>query len=239
MRALAVLARWRCNIALCDGLVSVHSLDSLERLCTLNSAQARAEAFAVNVEEALPRVVLAASCLNAFLFYKLANPVQLYREIPLRVPPAQMVWQGELLSLATAGGVRTVDASVGHTVFEHEGGGAAGEKVRLRGIHENQRWLPVRGYRTEHWSDEARRKASTPPCRPAALLPCRPAAPLPHCPAALWSDEARRKASTAPAPPPALAATPLYRRLASPPSPPHPTPRRGRGAGSAAWISPV
>ena len=79
---------------------------------------------AVNVEEALPRVVLAASCLNAFLFYKLANPVQLYREIPLRVPPAQMVWQGELLSLATAGGVRTVDASVGHTVFEHEGGGA-------------------------------------------------------------------------------------------------------------------
>ena len=44
VRQLAVLASTRVVVALCNGIVSVHGLDSLAELCTLNNNATRAEA---------------------------------------------------------------------------------------------------------------------------------------------------------------------------------------------------
>lgn len=194
VRQLVVLAASGVVIALCDGIVSVHSIESLEQLCILNNPNTRADTFAANVEdERLPRVVLAVSAHKSLLFYRLANPVQLFRELELRVEPSQIVWQGEMLSLATARGLKVpchpfpslpvpsgpttpqpclcaalsvrpllscvalarrrsmpstsppplqvIDATVGHTVLEHNGGGQHVECC----VYEFHRWLPVRG----------------------------------------------------------------------------------------------
>ena len=87
VRQLAVLAASRVVVSLCDGIVNVHSTDTLELLSTLNNASTRAEVFATNVEEErLPRVVMAVAALKSLVFFRLANPVQARRCAPEATP---------------------------------------------------------------------------------------------------------------------------------------------------------
>ena len=120
VKQLVVLASVRVVVVLCNGLATVHALDTLAQLCVLNNAETKAEALCCNCDERLPRVVLLVAAQSSLLFYRLANPVVLYRELPVRTPPSTMTWQGDALSLAHPTGVTVIDANVGHTLFEQE-----------------------------------------------------------------------------------------------------------------------
>ena len=119
IRQVEVLGDAMVVVALCDGLVTCHRSESLELLCTLNNVACKAEAFACSYDEAIPRVCLSVAMHGSLLFFRLANPVQLYRELHVRVPPSQMHWSDKLLSLATVSALRVLDADAGHTVLEH------------------------------------------------------------------------------------------------------------------------
>ena len=175
VKQLVVLASVRVVVVLCNGLATVHALDTLAQLCVLNNAETKAEALCCNCDERLPRVVLLVAAQSSLLFYRLANPVVLYRELPVRTPPSTMTWQGDALSLAHATGVTVIDANVGHTLFEQ----GFAQESRLCAAYENQRWVPLKGWGQTllpgdmcgQWCDAAFRRSSrsTPSrCSPAA-----------------------------------------------------------------------
>ena len=142
VKQLVVLASVRVVVVLCNGLATVHALDTQAQLCVLNNAETKAEALCCNCDERLPRVVLLVAAQSSLLFYRLANPVVLYRELPVRTPPSTMTWQGDALSLAHATGVTVIDANVGHTLFEQ----GFAQESRLCAAYENQRWVPLKGW---------------------------------------------------------------------------------------------
>ena len=142
VKQLVVLASVRVVVVLCNGLATVHALDTLAQLCVLNNAETKAEALCCNCDERLPRVVLLVAAQSSLLFYRLANPVVLYRELPVRTPPSTMTWQGDALSLAHPTGVTVIDANVGHTLFEQ----GFAQESRLCAAYENQRWVPLKGW---------------------------------------------------------------------------------------------
>ena len=72
VRAVQVLADHRVVVVLCNGLATVHAIDSLAKLCTLNTDKTKAEAMCVNREERLPRVMLSAAAQRSLLFYRLS-----------------------------------------------------------------------------------------------------------------------------------------------------------------------
>ena len=128
----------------------MHDINTLDKLCDLNNSATKAETFICNAEEAIPRVCLSVASHHSLLFFRLANPVQLYRELRLKGPPARMEWAADFLSIATISSLSVTDTQSGQSHLEHPysiasatslGGGALEESraSALAVVHENQR----------------------------------------------------------------------------------------------------
>ena len=149
VRQVALIGSAHICIALCDGIVSVHDIKTLNKLCDLNNAATKAETFVCNAEEAIPRVCLSVASQHSLLFFRLANPVQLYRELRLKGPPARMVWAADFLSIASISSLTVTDTQSGHAHLEHPYSVASGASLSgaleesrssaLAVVHENQR----------------------------------------------------------------------------------------------------
>ena len=92
VRELCVLGAVDVVLALCGGIVTVHALSDMSQLCALNNKSTRAETFCVNDDFSIPCVALSVAAQRALLFFRLSNPVQLYRETQCRAPPSRMAW---------------------------------------------------------------------------------------------------------------------------------------------------
>lgn len=194
VRAVHVLGRARIVVALCDGLATVHALDdSLLELCCLNNSSTRAEAICCHEGDAgstrLPCVALAVAAQSCLLLYRLSNPIQLYRELPVPAAPAQILWDAGGLTLISATGVTVMDEASGAVRMQHDMAShlaPTNERHATATAYENQRWMPMRGFsaasllptdRCGGWSDGAGRTASS-----------RAALPLPR-EGARWAGE--------------------------------------------------
>ena len=76
----------------------------------LNNVQTKASLFCVSLDELLPRVALYVTGHASLLFYQLANSIQLFRELPARVRPSQVAWQGDAITLVHTSGAIVIDA---------------------------------------------------------------------------------------------------------------------------------
>ena len=180
VRELCVLGSSGVALALSDGIVTVHCLLDLTLLCQLNNNATKAETFCVNEDLPIPCVAVSVAAQRALLFFRLSNPVQLYRETHCGSPPSRMAWQGDALSLVSLAGLAVTDAALGYTVFEQGSGGGEGEEhqSRLARCHESQRWFPIKGWSSSllptdlcgTWSDEQGRRLKPPPLSPRSPL---------------------------------------------------------------------
>ena len=152
VRELCVLGSSGVALALSDGIVTVHCLLDLSQLCQLNNSATKAETFCVNEDLPIPCVAVSVAAQRALLFFRLSNPVQLYRETACVSPPSRMAWQGDALSLVSLEGLAVVDATLGYTIFEQGFGSGEGDEQqsRLARCHESQRWFPIKVNQRSH-----------------------------------------------------------------------------------------